>query len=129
MSEYIHPDFLSLDAQLSDDQRLIRATVRRFVDERVMPQIAAHFRAGTFPHDLVPEMGALGMFGANLPGGDAEPIDAIAYGLINQELERGDSGPAQLRVGAVEPGACGRSIRVRDRCPAGSGGWRPMAGR
>jgi glutaryl-CoA dehydrogenase len=92
MSEYTHPDFLSLDAQLSDDQRLIRATVRRFVDERVMPQIAAHFRAGTFPHDLVPEMGALGMFGANLPGGDAEPIDAIAYGLINQELERGDSG-------------------------------------
>ncbi len=92
MTHYQSPDFCRVDDLLDDDQRLIRQTVRQFVDERVLPVIAEHNRAGTFPLDLVPEMGALGMFGANLNGYDCTDVGAIAYGLINQELERGDSG-------------------------------------
>jgi glutaryl-CoA dehydrogenase len=92
MSAYTPSDFLDLDALLTEDQRLIAANVRRFVDERVMPHIAAHFRAGTFPRELIPEMGVLGFFGANLDGYGCTDIGPIAYGLLNQELERGDSG-------------------------------------
>ncbi|MCB9849375.1 MAG: acyl-CoA dehydrogenase family protein [Phycisphaerales bacterium] len=92
MSEYTCPDFLGLDELLTDDQKLIRQTVRRFVDDRVMPDIARHAREGTFPSELIPEMGSLGMLGANLSGFGCTDLGAIAYGLINQELERGDSG-------------------------------------
>ncbi|HRX84003.1 MAG TPA: acyl-CoA dehydrogenase family protein [Phycisphaerae bacterium] len=92
MTHYTQPDFFALDELFDDDQRLIRQTVRRFVDDRVMPGIAQHARAGTFPLDIVPEMGRLGMFGANLEGHGCADLGAIAYGLINQELERGDSG-------------------------------------
>jgi len=92
MHEYIHPDFYALDELLDDDQRLIRRTVREFVSARVIPVIAEHFRAGTFPLDIVPEMGRLGMLGANLSGYGCGDLDQISYGLINQELERADSG-------------------------------------
>src|SRR5882672_1901210 len=85
-------DFLALDASLSDDERLVRDTVRAFVGDRVLPIIESHFRAGTFPAHLVPEMAALGLLGSNLHGFGCAGLNNVAYGLIMQELERGDSG-------------------------------------
>lgn len=86
-------DFYRIDDLLSEEERLVRDTVRRFVDERVLPIIDRHFEEATFPSDLVPEMASLGLFGANLPEkyGCAN-MNNVAYGLIMQELERGDSG-------------------------------------
>jgi glutaryl-CoA dehydrogenase len=86
-------DFYRIDDLLSDEERLVRDTVRRFVDERVLPIIDKHFEEATFPMDLVPEMASMGLFGANLPEkyGCAN-MNNMAYGLIMQELERGDSG-------------------------------------
>ncbi|NOX58642.1 MAG: acyl-CoA dehydrogenase [Planctomycetes bacterium] len=80
------------DVTFNDDQNLIAATVRRFVTDRIVPDIAKHFRDGTFPADIVPELGKLGLLGCNLEGFGCANVDAISYGLINQELERGDSG-------------------------------------
>ncbi|HYS06102.1 MAG TPA: acyl-CoA dehydrogenase family protein [Candidatus Dormibacteraeota bacterium] len=85
-------DFLALDDLLSDDERLVRDTVRAFVGDRVLPIIESHFRAGTFPAHLVPEMAALGLLGSNLHGFGCAGLNNVAYGLIMQELERGDSG-------------------------------------
>jgi glutaryl-CoA dehydrogenase len=86
-------DFYRIDDLLSEEERLVRDTVRRFVDERVLPVIDKHFEDATFPSDLVPEMAAMGLFGANLSEkyGCAN-MNNLAYGLIMQELERGDSG-------------------------------------
>jgi len=85
-------DFLALDDLLSEDERLVRDTVRAFVGDRVLPIIESHFRAGTFPAHLVPEMAALGLYGSNLQGFGCAGLNNVAYGLIMQELERGDSG-------------------------------------
>ena len=84
---------IRIDDLLSEEELLVRDTVRRFVDEQVIPLIDKHFEEATFPSDLVPEMAAMGLFGANLPEkyGCAN-MNNIAYGLIMQELERGDSG-------------------------------------
>ncbi len=93
MSDYRGIDFFDMDALLTEDQRLVRDTIRDFVSEKVVPIIADHAREGTFPRELGPMMGELNVFGANLPEeyGCAE-LDNVAYGLIMQELERGDSG-------------------------------------
>ncbi|HUF64782.1 MAG TPA: acyl-CoA dehydrogenase family protein [Gemmatimonadaceae bacterium] len=86
-------DFYSIDASLSEDERAVRETVRRFVDERVLPIIGEHYIQGKFPLQLVPEMAELGVFGANLPEEyGCAGLNNVAYGLIMQELERGDSG-------------------------------------
>ena len=86
-------DFFAIDAQLSEEERAIRDSVRRFVDERVLPIIGKHYVDGHFPRELVPEMAALGVFGANLPEEyGCAGLNNVAYGLIMQELERGDSG-------------------------------------
>jgi len=85
-------DFYDIDELLTDEERLIRDTVRAFVDERVMPGIARHFRDGTFPHELVAEMGKLGLLGMTLTGYGCAGASSVAYGLCCQELERGDSG-------------------------------------
>jgi glutaryl-CoA dehydrogenase len=85
-------DFFQLDDLLNDEEKLVRDSVRDFVEERILPSIEDHYMAGTFPLDLVPEMGALGFFGANLEGYGCAGLNEIAYGLIMQELERGDSG-------------------------------------
>jgi glutaryl-CoA dehydrogenase len=86
-------DLYRIDDLLSDEERMVRDTVRRFVDERVLPVIDKHFEAGTFPKELIPEMAHLGLFGGNLPEeyGCAN-MNNVAYGLVMQELERGDSG-------------------------------------
>jgi glutaryl-CoA dehydrogenase len=85
-------DFYGIDELLSDDERQVRDTVRAFVGERVLPHIEAHNRAGTFPIELVPAMAELGLLGSNLQGYGCAGLGAVAYGLIMQELERGDSG-------------------------------------
>ncbi|MCB1044563.1 MAG: acyl-CoA dehydrogenase family protein [Acidobacteria bacterium] len=85
-------DFYDIDSLLSEDERLTRDTVREWVDARFMPVITKHHREGTFPMDLVPELADLGVFGANIHGYGCAGLNNVAYGLIMQELERGDSG-------------------------------------
>ena len=86
------PDFYQIESLLDDDERQVRDAVGRFVDERVLPIIAACFEEGRFPMELVPEMAALGVFGATFQDYGCAGLNNIAYGLIMQELERGDSG-------------------------------------
>ncbi len=86
-------DFYNIDSVLSEEERAVRDSVRRFVDERVLPIIGEAYVQGRFPKELIPEMGALGVFGANLPEEyGCAGLNNVQYGLIMQELERGDSG-------------------------------------
>jgi len=86
-------DFLNLDDDLKPEERMIRDEVRRWVEAEVLPIIVPHYEAGTFPMALVPQMAAMGLLGANLdPKYGCAGLNSVAYGLINQELERGDSG-------------------------------------
>ena len=86
-------DFFDIDSALSEEERAVRDSVRRFVDERVLPIIGDAYVEGRFPKELVPEMGELGVFGANLPEEyGCAGLNNVQYGLIMQELERGDSG-------------------------------------
>jgi len=85
-------DFLSLLPDLPDEERLVRDSVARFVDERVLPVIRQHFDEHSFPADLVPELAALGLLGSSLQGYGCAGLGPLAYGLICEELERGDSG-------------------------------------
>lgn len=92
MKPYESPDFLNIDAQLSEDEKMIRTTIRDFVSKEVMPIIAEHYEAGTFPNHLIPMLAELGTFGATLEGYGCAGVNYTSYGLIMQELERGDSG-------------------------------------
>lgn len=86
-------DFYNIDSQLSEEERAIRDSVRRFVDEKVIPVIGKAYVEGKFPREIIPEMAELGVFGANLPEQyGCAGLNNVSYGLINQELERGDSG-------------------------------------
>lgn len=77
---------------LRDDERLVRANVKRFVQERCMPRIVADYEAGRFAQDLIPELASLGLLGANLEGYGCAGMGAVAYGLACHELEACDSG-------------------------------------
>ena len=86
-------DFYDMDSLLSEEERAVRDTVRRWVDDAVMPIIGECYVEGRFPLELVPQMAELGVLGANLPAKyDCAELNNVAYGLIMQELERGDSG-------------------------------------
>src|SRR5258707_7936832 len=85
-------DFLDFDSLLNDEELLARKPARQFVDEQVLTIIAKHNRDGTFPLQLVPQLSELGFFGANLKGYGCAEMSNVAYGLVMQELERGDSG-------------------------------------
>jgi glutaryl-CoA dehydrogenase len=86
-------DFYDIDSVLSEEERAVRDSVRHFVDDRVLPIIGDAYVQGRFPKELIPEMGALGVFGANLPEEyGCAGLNNVQYGLIMQELERGDSG-------------------------------------
>ena len=86
-------DFYDIDSALSEEERAVRDSVRRFVDERVLPIIGKCYVEGRFPRELIPEMAELGVLGANLPEEyGCAGLNNVAYGLIMQELERGDSG-------------------------------------
>jgi glutaryl-CoA dehydrogenase len=85
-------DFLHLDSSFSEDELLVRKTTRDFVEDKIVPIIEECFRDGRFPRELVPQMGQLGFFGANLQGYGCAGMSNVEYGLVMQELERGDSG-------------------------------------
>ena len=93
MAEFDGVDFLLLDEELGEEERLARDSVRAFVDAEFVPLIQEHVRQdGSFPMELVPKLGALGVLGANLHGYGCAGMGSVAYGLVMQELERGDSG-------------------------------------
>ncbi len=93
MADFSGVDFLRLDDLLSDEERMARDTVREFVSREFLPLIQEHIRKdGSFPMELVPRMGELGLFGTNLHGYGCPGMNNVAYGLAMQELERGDSG-------------------------------------
>src|SRR6266404_3602354 len=85
-------DFIEFDSLLSQDELLVRDTTRKFIEENVIPIIELCNREGRFPRELVKPMGELGYFGANLKGYDCAGMSNVEYGLLTQELERGDSG-------------------------------------
>jgi len=85
-------DFLEIDSLFSDEEKLVRRTVREFVEKEVIPHIEEWNREGKFPKHLVPLMAELGFYGANLQGYGCAGMSNVQYGLVMQELERGDSG-------------------------------------
>ncbi|MCU1311738.1 MAG: acyl-CoA dehydrogenase-like protein [Candidatus Angelobacter sp.] len=85
-------DFIEFDSLLSEDEILVRDNTRKWVEEKIVPIIEQCNREGRFPRELVPEMGELGFFGANLKGYGCAGMSNVEYGLVTQELERGDSG-------------------------------------
>jgi glutaryl-CoA dehydrogenase len=86
-------DFFDIDSALSEEERAVRASVRQFVDERIIPIIGDCYIEGRFPKEIIPGLAELGVFGANLPEEyGCAGLNNVSYGLIMQELERGDSG-------------------------------------
>src|SRR3954462_6232105 len=85
-------DFIEFDTLLTDDERLVRDTARRFIEDNLIPIIEECNRAGRFPRELVKPMGELGFFGASLKDYGCAGMSNVEYGLVTQELERGDSG-------------------------------------
>ncbi len=85
-------DFIGFDSLLSDDERMARDTARQFIEDNLVPIIEECNREGRFPRELVPQMGQLGFFGANLHGYGCAGMSNVEYGLVMQEFERGDSG-------------------------------------
>ena len=85
-------DFIGFDNLLDDDERLARDTARQFIEDNLIPIIEECNREGRFPRELVPQMGQLGFFGANLHGYGCAGMSNVEYGLVMQEFERGDSG-------------------------------------
>jgi glutaryl-CoA dehydrogenase len=93
MSAYQGLDYYTIDEALSEDELLVRNTVHEFVADNVLPVIERHYEAGTFPMDLIPQMAEIGLFGPTLPERyGCAGLNNVAYGLMMQELERGDSG-------------------------------------
>ena len=92
MKPYSAPDFFNVDSHLSDDERMIRDTVRTFVSKEIIPIIEKHHRDGTFPKHLIPQLAELGLLGSTIQGYGCAGLSYTSYGLIMQELERGDSG-------------------------------------
>ena len=100
MEKFRGVDYYAIESLLSEEERMIRDAVRDWVEDEFLPLITEHYRAGTFPVELVPELGELGVFGATLQGYGCAGLSNVAYGLIMQELERGDSGLRSFGVGA-----------------------------
>jgi|SRR5579862_574664 len=92
MTPFSGVDYYAIDGLLTDEERMIRKTVRDFVEREALPEIEACHSREEFPRQLIPRMASLGFFGANLKGYKCAGLNNIAYGLICQELERGDSG-------------------------------------
>ncbi len=92
MKPFVSPDFMCIDDHLTDDEKMIRESVRQFVSKEVIPHIDGWFMKHEFPKHLIPMFGELGMFGATIQGYGCAGLNYTSYGLIMQELERGDSG-------------------------------------
>tara|TARA_B100001113_G_scaffold40626_1_gene28795 strand:+ start:1954 stop:3120 length:1167 start_codon:yes stop_codon:yes gene_type:complete len=91
MSKYEGVDFYNLDQHLTEEELMVRDLVRDWVDEEVLPIIEDFYTKGTFPLELIPKIGEMGLFGCNLAGYECAGLSNVAYGVICQELERGDS--------------------------------------
>ena len=119
-------DFLDLDRQLSDEERLIRDTTRGFVADRILPEVAGWFERGELPRELAKELGDLGLLGMHLEGYGCAGTNAVSYGLACLELEAGDSG-ARSFVSVQAPWPCTRSgaTAPRSRSGAGCRPWPP----
>ena len=91
MSKYEGVDFYNLDQHLTEEELMVRDLVRDWVDEEVLPIIEKYYTKGTFPLDLIPKIGEMGLVGCNLKGYECAGLSNVAYGVICQELERGDS--------------------------------------
>jgi len=92
MAPYESVDFLQLRDQFTPDELMIQQTMQQFTTREVMPIIANHFEAGTFPAELIPQLAELGTLGATIHGHGCAGLNPTSYGLMMQELERGDSG-------------------------------------
>ena len=92
MQKFSGFDFYGIDDLLTEEELMVRDLVRSWVEEKILPIIEGHCTAGTFPMELVSEIGEMGLLGANLEGYECAGMSNVAYGLICQELERGDSG-------------------------------------
>src|ERR1041385_7162622 len=92
MARFPGVDYLRVDSLFNEQELLVRDAARKFVDERVLPLIRDCYRDARFPAELIPEMARLGFLGANLEGYGCAGLGNVEYGLIMQELERGDSG-------------------------------------
>src|SRR4051812_50169870 len=108
-------DPLGLDAQLDDEERLIRDTVRQYVRERFLPHVAEHFEAGTFPEHVAEDLGRLGLLGMHLHGYGCAGASAPPDGLTRLELEAGGPRAGAVFLGAGAPGPVPHP-------PRGSGG-------
>ncbi len=97
-------DFIEFDTLLSDDERLVRDNTRKFIEENLVPIIEMCNREGRFPKELIKPMGELGFYGASLEGYGCAGMSAVEYGLMTQELERGDSGVRSFV--SVQSGLC-----------------------
>jgi glutaryl-CoA dehydrogenase len=92
MQSFSGVDYMLIDSQFDEQERLVRETARQFVSAKISPFVAGWYNNGQFPRDLVPELGRMGFLGANLEGWGCAGMSNVEYGLIMQELERGDSG-------------------------------------
>ena len=92
MEKFRGVDYFDLEGLLSEDERMIRDTVRDWVESEFLPLVTDAHRQGTFPTELIPKLGEMGVFGATIQGYGCAGLNNVAYGLIMQELERGDSG-------------------------------------
>lgn len=92
MKSFESPNFLKTDSLFTEDEIMIRDTIRQFVSNEIIPVIAEHYENGTFPKDLIPQLAELGTLGSTITGYGCAGVSSTAYGLIMQELERGDSG-------------------------------------
>ncbi|GMU38099.1 MAG: acyl-CoA dehydrogenase family protein [Phycisphaerae bacterium] len=104
MPDVILPDLFDFNSCLTDDERQVRDTVARWVDDRVLPIIGECFEKERFPMDLVPEMAEMGLFGPTFADYGCAGLNNVCYGLIMQELERGDSGVRSFA--SVQSGLC-----------------------
>jgi glutaryl-CoA dehydrogenase len=95
-TEYAGADLLRVDDELTDEERLVRDTVRAFAADKIMPDIADWFEAGTLPRELVPELGKLGLLGMHLTGYGCAGMGPVAYGVTCREMEAADSGLRSL---------------------------------
>jgi glutaryl-CoA dehydrogenase len=92
MQPFSGVDYMLIDSQFDEQERLVRETARQFVSARISPFVAGWYDKGEFPRDLIPELGRMGFLGANLEGWGCAGMSNVEYGLVMQELERGDSG-------------------------------------
>src|SRR3989454_12340415 len=92
MEKFRGVDYYGIEDLLSEEERMVRDAIRDWVEVEFLPLVTQHHRAGTFPVELIPKLGELGVFGATLKGYGCAGLNHVAYGLIMQELERGDSG-------------------------------------